>query len=153
MFRGERFLCFLGVFFEALSWYVDSFILDSNVHNSRFICFVVSDVVFSLPGAVHKASNTMSLSSPDFKHFNRVLLTIFIVLFTMPFDCTNSVILVSCSKSQFAENFRNSYEVNSGLLPKKTSLGIPCLTNIAFIFFITIGEVLLMNFLLSEYSE
>ena len=74
-------------------------------------------------------------------HFNRVILTVCIVLFTMPFDCANSGLLVSCLKSQVAENCLNSREVNSGPLSEKTSLGIPCLANIAFIFFITIGEV------------
>ena len=67
-----------------------SFILGSNVGYSRFISFVAGDGVFSLPGAVRKASNARSLSSPDFKHFNRVLLTVCIVLSTMPFNGANS---------------------------------------------------------------
>ena len=128
-----------------------SFILDSNVHNSCFINFVAGDGVLSLPGAVCKAINARSLSS-DFKHFNRVLLTVCIVLSTMPSDCANSGLLVSCSKSQFAENFLNSNK-NSGPLSEKTSLGIPCLVNIAFIFFISVGEVLLRSLLISKYLE
>ena len=97
----------------------------------------------SLTGAMCKACNARSLSSPDFKHFNRVLLTVYIVLSTR--------IQVSCSKSQFAENFLNSSKVNSGLLSEKTSKGIPCLANIAFIFFITISEVFLKSLLISKY--
>ena len=67
------------------------FILGSNVRNLHFISFVAGDGVFSLPGAVRKASNAKSLLPPDFRHFNKVLLTICIVFFTMPFDCANSV--------------------------------------------------------------
>ena len=76
---------------------------------------------------MRKASNVKSLSSTDFKHFSRALLTICIVFSTMPFDCANSRFLVSCSKSQFAKNFLNSSEVNSRPLSEKTSLEIPCL--------------------------
>ena len=82
---------------------------------------MTGDRVFS--GAVRKVSNARSLSSPDFKHFNKVLWTICIVLSTMPFGCANSGLLVSYSKSQFADNFLNSNEVNSGPLSEKTSLG------------------------------
>ena len=139
-----RVFCFLGVCFETLCWYVGSFILGSNVRNSRFINFVAGYGVFSLPGVELKASNARSLSSPDFRRFSRVLLTVCIILSTMPFDCANSGVLVTCSKSQFAENFLNS-EVNFEPLSEKTSLGIPCLSNIASIFFITIGEVLLLQ--------
>ena len=60
---------------------------------------------------------------------------------------------MSCSKPQFTEKFVNSSEVNSGLLSEKTGLGIPSLANIAFIFAITIGEVLLRSLLISEYLE
>ena len=102
--------------------------------------------MFSLPGAVRKASNARSLSSPDFKHFNTVLLTDSIVFSAMPFDCANSGLLGSCSKSQFAENF-----LISSPLSEKTSLGIPCLANIAFIFFITIGEMFLRSLVISKY--
>ena len=78
LFRGWEFffLYFLCVCFEALSWYVGCFILGSNVRKSRFICFVAGDGVLSLPDAAQKASNVRPLSSPDFKHFNRVLLTV-----------------------------------------------------------------------------
>ena len=88
---------------------------------------------------MRKASNVRSLSSPDFKHFNKVLLTVCIVLTTMPFDCVNSELLVSCSKFQFGENFLNSCEANSGPLSEKTNLGIPCLAKIAFIYFTLYG--------------
>ena len=98
MFMGESFLCFLGICFEALSWYVVYFILGNNVHNSCSISFVAGDEVFFLPSAMRKASNARSLSSSDFKHFNRVLLTVCIVLSSMPFDCANFGLLVSCSK-------------------------------------------------------
>ena len=70
------------------------------------------DGVFSLSCAVHKASNARFLSFPDFKHFNRVLLIFYIVLITIPFDCANSGLLVSCSKPQFDENFLNFSKVN-----------------------------------------
>ena len=130
-----------------------SFILGCNIRNSRFISFVAGDGALTLPGAVHKASNARSLPSPDFKHFNTVLLTIYIVLSIMPFDYANSWLLVSCSKYQFSENFLNSSEVNSGPLSEKTSLEIPSLANIAFIFFITIGEELLRSLLFSKYLE
>ena len=126
MFRSESILCFLGVCLEALSWYVGSFILRSNVPNSRFISFVAGDGVFSLSGAVRKASNARSLSSPNFKHFNRVLLTVCIVISTMPFNSENSGLLVSCSKSQFAENFLNSSEVNSVPLSEKFGNSMSC---------------------------
>ena len=119
-FRGERFLCFLGVLFEALSWHVGSFILGSNVCNSRFISFVGGGGVF-LPSAVCKGSYAMSLSSPDFKPFNGVLCTVCIVLPILQFDYANSGLLVSYSKFHFAEKFLNSSKVNSGPLSKKTS--------------------------------
>ena len=93
------------------------------------------------------------LSSPDFRHFNSGLLTVCVVLSAMPFDCANFGLLVSCSKSQFAENFLNSNEVNSGPLSKKSSFGIPCFANIAFICSVTIGEVLLGSLLISKYLE
>ena len=88
------FFVFLGVFFETWSWYKGFFILGSNVCNSRFISFVAGDGVLSWPGAARKASNDRSLSSPDFKHFNRVLFAVRIVLSTMPFDSANSGLLV-----------------------------------------------------------
>ena len=153
MFSSVSFLCFLVVSFEALSWYVGHFILGSNIRNSRSISFVAGDWVFSLPGAMRKTNNARSLSSPDFRHFNRVLLTICIILSTMPFDYANSGLQVTCSKSQFVENFLNSNKVIFGPLSEKNNLGILCFGNIAFIFFFTIEEVLLRYFLISKYLE
>ena len=147
---GGRVFC---LFYVCLSWYVGFFILGRNVRNTRFISFVASDGAFSMPGAVHKASNARSLSSFDFRHFSRDPLTICIVLSTMPFDSANSGLLVSCSKFHFAKNFLNSSEPNSGPSSEKTSLGTPCLVNIAFIFFITIGEVSLRSLLILRYFK
>ena len=145
--------CFWCVWLQTLSWYVGSVTQGSNVCSSRFISFVAGDRVFSLPGALHKASNAKYLSSPDFRHFNRVLFKVCIVPSTIPFDCENSGLLVSCSKSQFAENFLNSSKGNSGLLSEKTSLRILCLANIAFICSITVDEVLLRSLRISKYLE
>ena len=130
MFRGKSSWCFLFICFWTLSCYVDSMTLGSNVCNSHFVNFDAAESVFPLPGAMFKANKSRYLLSPVFRHFNMVLFTVYIIPFTISLDSANSGLLVSYSKSQFAEIFIHSSDGNSRLLSKKTSLGIPCLANI-----------------------
>lgn len=81
------------------------------------------------------------LSSPVFTHLNRFLFTVCFVRSTMSLDCENSGLLVSCLKSQFADNFLNSSKFNSGPLSERTYFGIPGLANIFFMCFITLSAV------------
>ena len=87
MLRGESFLVFSRCLLTCLVLVCGSFILGSNVRYSRFISFVAGDRGFSLLSAVRKASNTKSLSSPD---FNRVFWPF--VLFSLPCHLTVQIL-------------------------------------------------------------